>query len=676
MRILTILIITFTISNITYAQPLSSVPLDMMLETGDEQVEKKEYLNAIEWYEKAYDEERDYQLAMEIAYLQYKVRDYEDAARWYKRVLDRDDENEFIEDRYLYGKVLKAQGKYQEAREQFTLFIEGSDSEEIKGLARNELAGIDQIKDYEENIEAVVQFAEKDINSGFTEFSPRQYQDGTLYYASIPSKKEIEVDYSNEEHFARIYTSTKTEKGFEDPVPLGTHINRPGYHTGNVAFSKDGRRMYYTRSVLYGNDLDESKLYVSNKSDTDWTPAIELEGLNGDYFIKHPTVGELFGNEVLYFVSDMEGGFGGFDIYYATRRGDNEFDTPVNLGPTINTAQDEATPFYNDGTLYFSTEGRPGLGGYDIYSAAWDGSKWTEIKNMGFNYNSSYDDLYFNTNGDGTAGYLVSNRLDKAKRSVKGKSCCDDIYLFNLRDIVIDLLAEVEDSKGPLEGATILLLDKSEAADPETKTNTEGNDFRFLLDSDRSYKAIVTREGYYPDTLEFNTAGIIDDFTVNRTAILEPIPIVVEPEEPEYETITINQAIRLNSIYFDLDDYKILPDAENDLGELLNLMNKYPTMIIELSSHTDAQGVSTYNEKLSQKRAESTKQWLVDKGIDEGRIKPKGYGESQILNKCVNGVRCSDDEHRFNRRSEFKILEGPQTIEIKKEVLKGAQRIN
>jgi len=239
-----------------------------------------------------------------------------------------------MEDRYLYGKTLKAQGKYQEAAQQFRMFIDSSQTQEVIVLAKNELKGIDMINKYEENIGTVVTFAEKDINSGFTEFSPRQYQDGTLYYSSIPAKKQIEVDYGNEEHFARIYTSQKTDKGYEDPTPLGTHINRQGYHTGNLAFSRDGRRMYFTRSVLYGNDLDESKLYMSTKSDTDWSPPIEIESINGDFRVKHPTVGELFGNEVIYFSSDMEGGIGGYDIYYTTVSGDT-YAAQVNLGPRL-----------------------------------------------------------------------------------------------------------------------------------------------------------------------------------------------------------------------------------------------------------------------------------------------------------------------------------------------------
>ena len=142
------------------------------------------------------------------------------------------------------------------------------------------------------------------------------------------------------------------------------------------------------------------------------------------------------------------------------------------------------------------------------------------------------------------------------------------------------------------------------------------------------------------------------------------------------ETVTINEAIRLSNIYYDYDDDKILPESEGDLFELLELLERYPTMKIELSSHTDARGNDKYNEDLSQRRANSARTWILERGVEESRIVAKGYGENQILNRCTNGVECTDDEHRQNRRTEFKILEGPKTIEIRREVLKGKQNTN
>ena len=143
----------------------------------------------------------------------------------------------------------------------------------------------------------------------------------------------------------------------------------------------------------------------------------------------------------------------------------------------------------------------------------------------------------------------------------------------------------------------------------------------------------------------------------------------VQPPESDIEIVTINEPIRLNNIYYDFDDDKILPDAEKDLMTLKGLLDKYPDMVIELSSHTDSRGDDTYNEKLSQRRANSAKKWLLAKGVNSARIVPKGYGEEKILNQCTNGEECTEEEHRFNRRTEFKIIAGPTTIEIKKEVM-------
>jgi len=193
------------------------------------------------------------------------------------------------------------------------------------------------------------------------------------------------------------------------------------------------------------------------------------------------------------------------------------------------------------------------------------------------------------------------------------------------------------------------------------KSNFNGNTFNFPLGQDRPYKIIVSRKGYDSKSLEFTTAGIFDDYTVKKK-------VTLEKAAPEIQIVKINEPIRLNNIYYDYDDYRILPDAEKDLEILLGLMEKYEDMVIELSSHTDARGDTNYNQKLSQRRANAAKEFLVQNGIVDKRIKPVGYGESMILNHCKNNVECSDDDHRYNRRTEFKIIAGPTSIEIEKQV--------
>jgi len=224
-----------------------------------------------------------------------------------------------------------------------------------------------------------------------------------------------------------------------------------------------------------------------------------------------------------------------------------------------------------------------------------------------------------------------------------------------------------EKENQPLQGCTVQIFDaisKSPAA-IDQKTNTAANDFEFSLLPEKSYMLVATRDGYQTDTLRFNTTGIKKTTKVEKKLTLRTVK-PSKTNEPDSIVISINEPIRLNNIYYDYNKDNILADAEQDLQIILDLLKKYPDMKIELSSHTDSRGKDDYNEKLSQRRAESAKRWLTERGVTSDRIVPKGYGETVLLNACANGVECSDDEHRFNRRTEFKIIAGPTEITIQK----------
>jgi len=342
---------------------------------------------------------------------------------------------------------------------------------------------------------------------------------------------------------------------------------------------------------------------------------------------------------------------------------------PVRLPDgVINTTSDEVSPFYKDGKLYFSSAGRTGFGGLDVYEAEWNGSVWSEPRNLGSGINSSVDDQYYTQSPDGFTGFLVSNR--PGPNNLKSKTCCDDIYSWELERVKVNLNAVTyrlrrknEKTNPPLVGSTIQVIDVSDP-DPksvEEKNNPSGSDFQFKLQPERSYMIIANNEGYRPDTVKFNTVGVKKTIDVEKKLTLRLIK-----KEPDSIVVTTNEPIRLNSIYYDFDDDKILPDAEDDLMFLVDIMNRYKDMKIELSSHTDARGRDDYNESLSQRRAESAKRWMVAKGIADDRIVAKGYGEKQLLNQCKNGVECTEDDHRFNRRTEFKIISGPTSITIER----------
>ncbi|MCB0629937.1 MAG: OmpA family protein [Lewinella sp.] len=694
-RLFTLFIFSLATFLTLSAQPLNKPSYDTMIETAEELVGNQDYYNALEWYEKAFDEREERALIPIIAKMNYELRDYARAERWYTRLLRRAEDTEFPEERFLFARSLKMQGKYDEAMTAFQEYLLLSDDPDMKKKAQNEINGIELAMVLPENPQGVtIESAGRNVNSPTSEYSPTMSSDGQkLYFAALEERKEVTiVSDAGDDFYAKIFQSAKDDDEWDKPEALDEKINRPGFHSVNPSVTADGRRMYFNRVQLKGNKPGETKIYLSEYGDGGWLSANEVEGVNGDYLALHPTVGELFGKEVLFFVSDMEGGHGGYDIYYATYLGAGKYSDPVNLGATINSIGNEYSPHYHDGTLYFSSDGHPGLGGYDIFYSVWDGSAWSEPKNMGKSFNSSVDDLYFRLDESGYNGYFTSNRPEG--RSLKSKTCCDDIYSFSIAELYADLVVGVfSEDKKPLKGATVSLMTmvNDDPGSPDAKTNDRGNRFDYGLELEMPYKVVATKEGYYPDSVSLNTVGLKEAKTFEHRFFLKMKP--VPPAEPEIDTITIEEAIVLENILYDFDDDRIKDEAESDLTVVKGLLEQYPDMRIELSSHTDYRGDDDYNQKLSQRRAESARRWLVRNGVTRSRIEAVGYGETkpQTVSARVAAIRpflkegdvltpeyidalATDEEkevaHLLNRRTEFKIIEGPTSITIKRTELR------
>ncbi|HHH52760.1 MAG TPA: tetratricopeptide repeat protein [Bacteroidetes bacterium] len=671
------------------AQPLNKYTFESLVEAADMSFEKGDYSNAVEYFKQAFDEKNDPNLTLRIAESYYMLRDYKHAKRYLKSLLRKDKTGMFFDAKLLYAKCMKRLGEYQDAYNEFKDFAKNTDDPDMRKEAMLEVQGLELLNSLPENLEMEFTPLDKTINKGFSLYGiQRRNSNDTIYIGSFDSKTKIVLDGKSNEvksnskskkrkkkskkdksdggKRAMIMVSNRNKEGkYDKPKALDKRINRIESYSIYPAFTEDGNTMYFTRAILKGTEVLESKIFVTYDKGGEWSAPQEVPAVNGDFISKMPAVGEILGQQALFFVSDMEGGEGGFDIYYSLINSDGTMEIPVNLGKKINTIDDEITPYFVDGKLYYSTNGLPGLGGFDIYMSKWDGKEWSDPENAGKGYNSTVDDLGLSISADGRSGFLLSNRPYKGKKKILSETCCNHAFKISARDLIIKLLVTVFDEKGKLNDAKVQLVDLSKVkpTPPETKSNFSDNTFNFVLDSDKPYKAIVTKDGYDPGIVKFNTAGIFDDYTIEKK-------VTLKKAKPEMEVITINQPIRLGNIYYDYDDYKILPEAEKDLEKLLDLMNEYPEMVIELSSHTDSRGTKKYNIKLSQKRAESAKNWLVENGIDAKRIIAKGYGESQILNKCVDGVKCTEEEHRFNRRTEFKIIKGPKEITIKKQVFK------
>ncbi len=655
------------------AQPLNagSNKPEVMLKVAEARMAEKDYYNALDWYEKYYDKTKDRGVAYQIATLELSLRDYVKAETWYSRALTRDKKEkkpEHPDVLFYYGRVLKMNEKYDDAVVALEDYIASSADTVKIALAKAELTGAKMSYAMKENPRLTVAPLSAKINTTNAEYSP-SFNNGNLYFTAYRNATgPIVLNGKEGDYHAKVYFSKKSDAGWGEPKAINDEVNRPGSDQGNVSVSPKGDVMYFTRTALNGNVLSESKIYFSLKGDDGrWGAANEVKGVNGEFIAKQPCVGELFGKDVLFFVSNMPGSQG-FDIYYATKVDNGSYDLPVNVGPVINTVGDEETPFYSDGKLYFSSTGHPGIGGFDVFVTQWNGSNWSPVKNMGRGINSPADDEYFTMDAAGN-GFVVSNRV--GTKSLKSKTCCDDIFGVAMEPIKADLHAIALDGSIVLKNVDFQLVELTGGNDGAADKQT-GDAYASDLSLNKSYAVIATKKGFYPDTARFNTVNLIQTITIEKKLKLKaipppPPPVVVAPPKPKprIRTVTRNEKIRIDNIYYAYNDYHIVyEDAKKALDYLYGIMAQYPDMVIELGSHTDARGADAYNMKLSQKRAEAAREYLIGKGIKGERIKAQGYGETQILNQCKNGVKCTDEEHQQNRRTEFKILSGPTEIQI------------
>ena len=685
------------------AQPLSgSSNEEQLLIAADSARATNNWFVALENYSEAYDQNDELPIRPTIALMNLKLRDVKAAVRNYTQVFRRAEPTDTTNNihRYHFARALKMDSQWDEARTYFENFLEHNTDERLAKFAKMELEGISLYKDApQETSEVALEILDRKINSSFSEYSPVLSADGkTLYYSTWKATEAIiQGEGDDEKSYSQVFMSTMSDKGeWGKSSALGKEVNRPGLHTANPAISADGRRLYYNRLRMESNRIAEAKIYLSDVEDDGWKSGNPVGGINSsDYLALQPAPGELFGKEVLFFVSDMDGGFGGLDIYYATYEGDGRYSSPVNLGETVNSIGDDITPFYFDGTLYFSSDGRPTMGGKDLFYTAWNGSEWSEVKNMGVGFNSPVDDKSLSVFGEGLVGFMTSNR--EGGRSIKSKTCCDDIYGFQIASLYANLVVGLfSEAKQPLTTGVIELkplLNGNPNGPGDLKSRDDGNRFDFGLDLETEYRVVASHPGYYPDTVEVNTLGLEESKEIQQLFFLKPLPAPPPAKDTTEVVVDRETAVTLENILYDFNDDKILPAAEGDLQVLQAVMEKYPDMVIELGSHTDSRGGTDFNLALSKRRAASARKWLiVNGGIAGPRIKTKGYGktvpqtvyprlaerydflnEGDILtDEFINSLAdkpTKEIAHNLNRRTEFRVLEGPTEFKIRMDLI-------
>lgn len=496
------------------------------------------------------------------------------------------------------------------------------------------------------------------INNSYSNFGTSFYGEDKLIFAA-PTKRSYIINNlwtTNNQPFLDLYEGTITEKGELTKVKKFSSSVNTRFHEADVTFTKDKKTVYFTRSNYfegkYGKDtLGENRLKMFKAkvgANNEWTNIESLPFNDDNYSVGHPTLSE--DGTTLYFVSDMPGTLGKTDIFKVAVNADGSYGEPINLGPDVNTIEREMFP-YIDGNdeLYFSSDGREGLGMLDIYVCKLVENGALPAIHLGGNLNSEKDDFAFIINKEKREGYFSSNRA-------KGKGD-DDIYYFKEEiPLVIEcneninVIVKNKKTGAILPNSKISIFSNKEVVVSSEETNEKG-EYKFKAECLTSYKIEASSRFFVSSSKVFETT--------NSNNLDNEVVIELAPDE--FLVVRDKVMININTIYFDYDKSNIRPDAALELDKVINIMKKYPELIVESGSHTDSRGPDAYNEKLSSRRAISTVNYILSKGIDASRISGKGYGETQLTNKCSNGIRCSEEDHQLNRRTEFVIV-NPEVI--------------
>ncbi|WP_299126069.1 OmpA family protein [uncultured Winogradskyella sp.] len=578
----------------------------------------------------------------------YFRNEMENAAKWYGELMAM---GEVIDPEYYFRYALALKGIKD---------YEGSDKwmKKFNDLKPDDLRGKAFVSkvDYKSTIEKIsrddIEIINLEFNTELSDFGTTEFENGIVFASARGGGRKYRW---NEEPYLDLYIVEKIDStSYGEVKEIEGKVNTK-FHESSAVFSPNGKYMFFTRNnffrLRYKEDdtgINRLQLYRATLSeDGSWDEIHKIHFNSEDYSVAHPTL-NVTGTK-LYFASDMPGTYGQSDIFVVDVNDDGTLGEPENLGTSINTEGQESFPFMNtNGDLYYSSTGFPGLGGLDVFVSEGLDQKFIgsnknfSIKNIGEPVNSAFDDFGYYENLVTERVYFSSNR--------EGGKGSDDIYTFEIPECEQIVEGIVQDKKTDelITNATVILFD-AEGNELERKTVGADAAFQFELECEKEYLIRGEKETYASDEKRFTTP--------NRKQELK-LQLLLEKDEIEINPCDdLAKILDIPIIYFDFDKSNIRYDAEIEVQKVLAVLNKYPTMTIDIRSHTDCRGPASYNEKLSDRRAQSTRQYLISKGIAEERLTAKGYGESRLVNDCgcepTNESSCSQEEHQLNRRSEF-----------------------
>ncbi|HBS88246.1 MAG: hypothetical protein A2W91_04430 [Bacteroidetes bacterium GWF2_38_335] len=664
--------------------------------------------SAIDFYEHYHNLNPDkVNIKWELAELYRKSRDYTKAEEFYKQVYEMASKD-YPKALFYYAQMAKMNSKFNEAANLFNTFKKEyknqPDEQLMKKLVKAETDGCLMALTMKDTaLKMVVTHLDKTVNKPYIDYAPIPVDKTTMFYASIIADSIIYYDpedTANKKPVRKYYMAKKSlgpkddwKGGYDVPLP----INDEDFDVGNGTFSPDGTQFFFTKTIKKRTTGYVTEIWMTSNNGGQWAEPEKMpDPINIDgYSSSQPAVGVSTRTllPVLYFVSDRPEGEGGLDIWYANYNQKTKSYKSPRKAAALNTVGDEFSPSYDIEThqMFFSSTGWPGMGGFDVFKSIGEEGTWSNPANVGYPVNSPADDIYYIVSKDREKGFFVSNR--EGGFALKNPTCCDDIYTFrwseyihiaidgyifemmekgketsNEPEIIYDLgaadslkTAIVTDSAtvvkdtsytGPKEKyesiipeATVglYLVKNNESFFIKNLPSDIEGEYFFDLEQGNDYKIMVEKDGYFNNQGYFTTKDVVTSDTLFLPLELKPIP-----QEP----------IVINNIYYDFDKATLTESAKKTIDTtLLTLLTENPSLIVEISSHTDGKGDDSYNLKLSQGRAESVVKYLVEKGVPVERLLPKGYGESKPIAANEKPDGSDNPEGRqLNRRTEFKVI--------------------
>ena len=676
---------------------------DQELERAKRFFDRTYYTESIPLYEKIVSEKPSAEAVRNLADSYYYTNDLKKAQRYYRLLIKSYNQDLDRNYYFKFAQTLKATNSHEEANAALKEYYS-------KSANAQDLINFESDVKTLENISAIgnrFEIKNMAFNTENSEFGAVKHND-SLVFASVKKKAGLfdkVYKWDNETYLNLVSVPMKNINSKDSIKYYFPKELKTSMHESNVIFTKDGKTIYFTRNNFKNGRRGKNEEKISNLQifkaelvNGKWTNESSLP-FNGDnYSVEHPALSS--DEKTLYFASDMPGTLGSLDIF-SVAVNEGAFGTPQNLGAGINTDKREQFPFVSkDNKLYFASDGHLGYGSLDVFVSEMENGTYNKANNVGLPINSNLDDFAFNIDSDTKEGYFSSNRA--------GGKGNDDIYQLNeIKALVIEdckqfitgIITDV-DTKLPLENAVVALQDSNKKQINSVTTTADGK-FNFAVVCESSYTVLASKENYSNNSKAL-VSGKVRGYSNDASMALKSLEVIklenkkLEEEKKQQEALAlialkeaetkakkdavvqaeikkkekVNQIlaqekdvvkdkdrliIKTDPIYFDYDLWYIRKESKVILNRVFDLMKKYPEMVVEIGSHTDSRGDLKYNAELSGKRAQSTKEYLVESGIDAKRIIAKGYGESVPIIKCKTDESCTEEQHELNRRSEFVI---------------------